>query len=273
VLALEKARKLRVQSGKFIAVTAYILSRYGKLVTSYEEVQDFFTELYLRKRPVGDWQRELTGSVATLPTKPLHAIFPGVREVDVHRVGRYDSLLAGYFKPTTEYLVSPRELLDLCAMAAVLRPRSIFEFGTYKGATTANLALNAPEAAIRTLDIGSGPPQSERVRRVFADRAIERIVADSNSFDFSGLEGSIDFVFVDGWHKSPTVENDSRNALRILAPGGTVVWHDFGPDHPDVVDCLLMLSREIPLTHVAGTSLVVHRSASASGPASTVRRT
>jgi predicted O-methyltransferase YrrM len=261
VLTFHRARKLRDQSGKFIAVTSYILSRYGKLVTSYDEVQEFFTEIYLKKRPVGSWQRELTSSERTIPTRPLHEVFPGIREVDVHRVARYDSLLTNYFKPTNESLVSPRELVDLCAMASFLRPRTVFEFGTYKGATTANLALNAPGAMIRTIDIQAELLLSERFRRIFAERGIQRIVADSTCYDFSDLKGSVDFVFVDGWHESPTIDTDSRNALAMLAPGGVIAWHDFGPDHPDVVECLLKLSREIPLVHVEGTALVVHRSA------------
>ena len=41
-------------------------------------------------------------------------------------------------------------------------------------------------------------------------------------------------MLVDGGHTPDVVENDTEKALRVLRPGGLLVWHDFCPD-PDAL--------------------------------------
>ncbi len=72
--------------------------------------------------------------------------------------------------------------------------------------------------------------------------------------------GACDLVFVDGSHALSYVLSDSRKALRLVRPGGLVLWHDYrGPMLPGVYEGLNQLARELLLVHIAGTSLVAYR--------------
>ena len=78
-------------------------------------------------------------------------------------------------------------------------------------------------------------------------------------------EGRVDFRgvmrFVDGSHAYSYVVSDSRKALRMCAPGGLILWHDYrGPRRArGVFRGLNELARDLPLVHVAGTSFVAYR--------------
>jgi hypothetical protein len=56
---------------------------------------------------------------------------------------------------------------------------------------------------------------------------IHQLFGDSLTFDFSPYFSQADLVFVDGGHRYEVVSSDSANALRLVRPGGVVVWHDF----------------------------------------------
>jgi len=59
-----------------------------------------------------------------------------------------------------------REILVLAAATKLVRPRRIFEIGTYNGRTTAVFILNAPsDCEVYTLDL---PPQSNTPREYLA---------------------------------------------------------------------------------------------------------
>jgi predicted O-methyltransferase YrrM len=87
------------------------------------------------------------------------------------------------------------------------------------------------------------------------------LFGDSKRFDESRFAGTCDLVFVDGSHARSYVESDSRKALRMLRPGGIVLWHDYhGPRRArGVFDALNALAGELPLAHIKGTSLVAYR--------------
>lgn len=174
--------------------------------------------------------------------------------------------------------VSFLELLVLSALVSKSRPRAIFEIGTFEGRTTLNLAINAPQSQVYTLDL---PPsqvdatalpieQGERsciekpasgarfVGAPAADRIVQ-LFGDSATFDFGPYEGEMDFVFVDGSHADAYVLNDTEIALRLLRRGrGVILWHDYG-SWPGVARVLDQLYRSRPefqgLRHVEGTTL------------------
>jgi len=52
----------------------------------------------------------------------------------------------------------------------------------------------------------------------------------------------MDIVFVDGGHTWEVLSNDSLNAIRMVRPGGFVIWDDYGSHCPDVRDFLDSLS-------------------------------
>ncbi|MGA9364111.1 MAG: class I SAM-dependent methyltransferase [Bacteroidota bacterium] len=173
--------------------------------------------------------------------------------------------------------VSFSELALLAAIVKSTKPRAIFEFGTYNGNTTLQLALNAPEdTLVYTLDLPSTNPgtrlrldsgerllvDSARVGERFvgtnAEKKIRQILMDSAVYDYSALRGKIDMIFIDGSHSYEYVQNDTRRALEMCAPNGLILWHDYMIWN-DVTDYLNNLSRTLPLRHMRGTSLVAYK--------------
>lgn len=171
----------------------------------------------------------------------------------------------------------PEELLALCQIVRRQDPETIFEIGTFMGATTLRLAANS-RGTVYTLDLPPKghpdyvpPPVDDPDLDVYPDfpgacyadtphsARIQQLYGNSQTFDFSPYYNTIDLVFVDGSHHFDPVLRDSMNAFKMLRPGGVIVWHDYGEWAPEVVDALRTVSRRFPLVHVSGTSLAVYR--------------
>ena len=177
--------------------------------------------------------------------------------------------------------VSERELITICRLTQSLQPKVVFEFGTFDGRTTLNLALNSsPDATVYTLDLprtalaasvspihrhevqyADKPESGARYRGTDAESHIISLEGDSGSFDFSPYEGMVDFVFIDASHTFEYVINDSLEALRLIGERrGTIVWHDYGR-WDGVTAALHALRRKHDafsgLLHIAGTTLAV----------------
>lgn len=179
--------------------------------------------------------------------------------------------------------ISDFETWVLCVMAR--QARHVFEFGTCTGKTTYLFAANTPAAArVTTLTLkpehratyrdalgddpaahGSAMAESSFVEFFYEGSPeaakIEQLLGDSKDFDETRHLDSCDLVFVDGSHARSYVESDSRKALRMVKPGGCVFWHDYsGPRRAQgVFETLNALAREVPLIHIAGSSLVAYR--------------
>jgi Methyltransferase domain len=171
------------------------------------------------------------------------------------------------------------------AAASVTSGDEIIEIGTFDGRTTLNLAINAaPHLSVFTLDL---PPDARPKfalapgERAFVDkpsagryfaapqsewaadaRRITQAYGDSSTFDFSPHVGRAGLVFVDGSHAYEYVVADSEIARRLAAPGGFVLWHDYGV-WEGVTRALEELEAKagLGLRHIRGTSLVVWRNA------------
>ena len=176
------------------------------------------------------------------------------------------------FFPRTFASVSVLEFSCLVILMRRARAKRVFEFGTYMGVSTTQLALNLPsDGTFYTLDL---PEDSNGTRLQITDpdeRAIsvekgkgglipadlkKRITfvrQDSASFDEAPLADSIDFVFIDGAHSYEYVKNDSEKGWRMLRRGGVIAWHDFRPQDPDVVRYLIHSNFQI--SWIAGTSI------------------
>jgi hypothetical protein len=68
-------------------------------------------------------------------------------------------------------------------------------------------------------------------------------------------------MFIDAGHSYECVRNDSEKALKILDRGGSIVWQDYGAQWEGVFQYLVELSHKVSMVHIAGTSLVLYRSA------------
>jgi predicted O-methyltransferase YrrM len=173
--------------------------------------------------------------------------------------------------PKTYASISLLETIALLLLLKRASSKRVFEFGTYKGISITQLALNLPpESEINTLDLpdeslntqfptdpddavvavksgkGSFVPAELRPR-------IQFLKSDSAKFEETPFAGKMDFVFVDGAHNFEYVKNDSEKGWRMLRPGGIIAWHDYRHQDPGVVRYLVQSSFKP--AWIAGTTV------------------
>ncbi len=156
------------------------------------------------------------------------------------------------------------ELVTLAYLMQVLRPRRIFEIGTFAGRTTRLLALNSPpDAQIFTLDL----PRDRVTHDIGVDfrntpeaAKITQLHGDTRTFDYSPWHGQCDFIWVDACHDYPFVVQDTNAALRLRTGGGWIAWHDYR--HTAWWSGVTRPVRELAKTHpgirhIRGTTIAV----------------
>jgi predicted O-methyltransferase YrrM len=136
--------------------------------------------------------------------------------------------------------INPMEAYCLSAVALLRQPRTIFEFGTFDGATARRLAELLPSAEIFTIDLPDSISESAaRGRRTgeLLDGVpnVTQLTGDSRTFDFSAFTNRVDLVIVDAGHSFDCVLSDTQSALRMLTTDGVVIWDDYSPAWTDVV--------------------------------------
>lgn len=232
-----------------------------------------FRVLWPRFRPIAsgspdpEARRIARWSFGSLEREPAHAVLPGIEAMDVRVMRSFDR------QPGMS--LDSAEVLVLSAMVRLLEPRKILEIGTYDGNTTLNLAANSPsEARIFTLDLPAdwrgdfalevpGIQNNAAVGGItgiqFRDSPlrdkITQLFDDSAHFDWDRF-APFDLVFIDGAHTYDYVCSDTRNALRVLRPGGTLVWHDYGMLE-DVSRLVDETAARIRVHAIRGTRLAV----------------
>lgn len=167
------------------------------------------------------------------------------------------------------------EVMYICLLVGWKNPKAIFEFGTFNGNTTLQMALNAPSGAtIYTLNLPPGHgetklessaqdkmvhPRAAGSGQTFQNeneqRMIKELFGDSATFDFTPYIEKCDLVLVDAGHEYDYVKCDTDNALRLLSPiGGVIIWHDF-PNAPGVCTWLEEFGRTHTVYHIRNTRL------------------
>jgi hypothetical protein len=156
---------------------------------------------------------------------------------------------------------------DLMALLALLhdsKPELILEIGTFNGATTAALALNAPQAMVHTVDLplnfdpnqeqsGALPKddfhliKQRRVGEAYASipelKNIVQHFVDTAEWDFLPVKGT-SFFFIDGAHTYEYARNDTEKCLSIAAAHSRFILHDCDERHADVVRYVHELLRQ-----------------------------
>jgi predicted O-methyltransferase YrrM len=164
------------------------------------------------------------------------------------------------------------ECAALAALCGLLKAQRVFEFSTYKGVSTTQLALNVGEhGMVFTLDLPEDHPAyslpipmpeeksiaAEGGKGILIPRdLLDRITflsADSAKFDESPYLESMDLVFVDAAHSYEYVKNDSEKGWRMLRLGAIMAWHDCNANHPDVVRYIRETGQHVKL--IADTAL------------------
>ena len=182
---------------------------------------------------------------------------------------------------------SDYETWILCVLAR--RATAMFEFGTCTGKTAYLWARNIP-AGGRVVTLTLSPDsikdyvnaagddaaavrhaleESHFTRYIYTGTDVEsritQLYGDSKALDDGPHTGLYDVIFVDGSHALSYVYSDTEKALRMVKPGGVILWHDYtGPrGSPDVYTALNEMGARLHLRHIKGTTLVFHRAAGA----------
>jgi predicted O-methyltransferase YrrM len=212
-----------------------------------------------------------------------------LKDFDPAFAGDLQTALAGEVAMVTHDSVafagtSDREAYVLAVLSK--RAHTMFEFGTCTGRTTYLWARNSPPDAIVTTltlrpdeveraytpdqrddpsDTTFAHVQSRYDRFLYSDSTVEhkvvQLYGDSKELDITPYLDACDLIFVDGSHAYSYVANDSDKALRMVKPGGIIIWHDYrGPTRVGgVYRRLNELATHLPLVHLFGTSLVAYR--------------
>ena len=167
----------------------------------------------------------------------------------------------------------------LVALVKIIKPKIFFEFGTYLGIQTLNIAANLPSSVkIYTLDfdadffkeavqdkhdVAISEKHFEYENKLafmgsIYEQRIERLYGDLNSFDFSDLYDSVDMIYIDGGHDLRTLMSDTKNALKMLSSHNIscIVWHDYNnANYPQVTEYLNDLSSQYDIYHVEETMM------------------
>jgi hypothetical protein len=171
------------------------------------------------------------------------------------------------------------ELLYLANVTKVLKPKKIFEIGTYTGRTTSIFIMNAPaDSVVVTLDLPSESDIESHNPGDYIDTDIslvkrrklaryvyelglqsryQQVLCDSMSFDPTPHKGTVELGFIDGAHSYEYVKNDTEKVAEMMSERGLVMWHDYGGKgrFKPLSDYLESLSQEIPIYRVPETSL------------------
>jgi len=141
--------------------------------------------------------------------------------------------------------------LHALAAASVGRGTCMIEVGSLRGLSIAMLArgvrsVGGSEKLISVDPHGDGPHNAEYVRlalrSIGEESRLVQIVAPSDEACHSLRPGSASLIFIDGDHSRGQVLADFENYRDLLAPGGVLVFHDYGigrhngkpEDNPDV---------------------------------------
>jgi len=186
-----------------------------------------------------------------LPRKGMDELFPaGLALPQSYKIDPASTRPGLVFPSLDDGGVGALDLAVLVGLVGQRQPKAIFEFGTFRGATTYNLALNAPaDARVYTLDLPQEAMDStalplDPAERQYVDKArsasglyfrgtameakITPLFGDSATFDFSPYVNGMDLVFVDASHAYEYVLQDAKKALTLLKDGkGVLAFHDY----------------------------------------------
>jgi len=171
--------------------------------------------------------------------------------------------------------MAPQDLYALLRITRWIKPRKIFEFGTFRGVTTIHMTVNS-DAEVFTLDLPRHlatdladyknddrnllPSQNEIDNT--ADRfrnynRIHQLFGNSRTFDYRTFLKTMDLVIVDACHLYDYVMSDSQHAFELLGNAGAILWHDF-PTSLDVTRAIRRLAPQWPILHIEGTRLALY---------------
>lgn len=162
-------------------------------------------------------------------------------------------------------------LEDYRALGAIcldLRPRRIFEIGTFLGITSNYFLDLLPNSEVVSIAYcrnrlnpfarkynNSSMSAGEVGSRVTAEnrKRFHQLLGDSHALTPSEMLrefGPFDLIFIDGDHSRAGVSQDTDLARAILTPHGGICWHDANPAEK-YLDVRQFLEQDLPWTALA----------------------
>jgi hypothetical protein len=192
-----------------------------------------------------------------LPSRSLAELFLGIESTLV------TTPVSELYRPRDMVVPLP-ELLTLAGICRYLKPRRIFEIGTYTGSSTLVMAINSPyDTEIFTLDL----EPSEKIGCAFRDTSysakIRQLYGNSLEFDYTPYASNMDLVLVDANHSYECVKSDTEKAFALLRSGGVIVWDDYRwlDVHSECAGVTLFLNEfqaMRPLFSISGTRFAIY---------------
>jgi hypothetical protein len=207
-----------------------------------------------------------------LPQKNVYKVLPS-ENIESIKLGGFKD--GGTWFSQSSFLT---DIINLSLICQIIKPKIIFEIGTFYGYTSFHFALNSPDdTIIYTLDL----PIDEKLipelkttlvdeshiknrkeivkfsfSNTFEEKKIIRLFGDSATYDFSDFWGKVDLFFIDGAHSYDYVRSDTLNALKCCHKGSIIVWHDYGRVGVNGVSKWLHeFSKEREIFSISGGSL------------------
>ena len=184
----------------------------------------------------------------------------GARDRLVETIDHTRSISAGMMHDT--------DIESLAAACLHCKPSTVFEIGTYKGASAELFLRLLPAARVISIAFPINPEKGREFNNshLRADQIgslispanrprYTQLLGDSHEIDpeaFLRDHGPVDFVFIDGDHSREGVRLDTELALRILAPGGAIAWHDANPKRR-FMDSRRFLEEDLAMLALATT--------------------
>ena len=170
----------------------------------------------------------------------------------------------------TDGEVSRREAEIIAFHAHRLRnaPGIALEIGTFKGATTENIAANFLGRVV-TVDLPPGATpklqsDADNAKYFYAPKVhihsgrVQQIWCDSAELR---VTEPVAFAFIDGCHTYEYCRNDFAKIIPHLIPGGVILFHDYRsgyfPGVDQAIDELTRTRFDLIWAHFCGTSLVL----------------
>ena len=208
-------------------------------------------------------QREAASRIASLPVAELADLAGEVHDV-VIRLPTPSS--------RHSWSLGTPEQLSLQVLIRARGCRTAFEIGTFNGGTTRLIAETLPDDGhVWTLDLPpvafdaaqtpadfAGSQVGEAYRDSPAAHKVTQLLGNSLDYDMGPYEKSVDLVLVDAGHEYENGVADTLSALRIVRPGGIIVWDDFEPYWHGLVCGICDAMESRALCRLAGTALAVY---------------
>jgi predicted O-methyltransferase YrrM len=170
--------------------------------------------------------------------------------------------------------MSLEEILYISLLVKRFQPKQIFEFGTFIGVTTLQMALNTDvNTKIYTMNLSSqeditkysigtteeerklpGLQPGNRLKNSLVAEKIVQLYGDSATYDYTNYTSSMDFILIDASHEYEYVKSDTMNSFNMLKQGGMIIWHDY-PNAPGVYDYLNEITNKMKIYHIKNTHL------------------